>query len=133
MIVHRGYDVRVAGSHGHRIAASPRIAGGDRVVPLFLKLLEKGENRNPDRDHRVQRLVRFLDDGGIDMVESMTGAVALGAEGSRFRAAFAAPVPQFGPWLRFQSPLVKPSMQIVRIRLSLVPSNLRSRQAGDVT
>ena len=38
------------------------------------------------------------------------------------------PVPHFGPWLRFQSPLVKPDVRSYRIRLSPVPSDLRSRQ-----
>src|SRR5271154_5085919 len=40
------------------------------------------------------------------------------------------PVPQFGPWLRFQSPLVKPDVRISRIRLSPAPSNLRSWQVA---
>jgi hypothetical protein len=62
-------------------------------------------------------------------VESTTGAVAVGLEVSCSPAAFTMPVPyQFGPLLRFQSPLVKPDMQISRIRLSPVPSDLRSRQ-----
>jgi hypothetical protein len=40
------------------------------------------------------------------------------------------PVPQFGPWLRFQSPLVKPDMQIARIRLSPASSGFRARHVG---
>ena len=64
-------------------------------------------------------------------VESTTGAVAVGSEELPLSGGFRrAPVPQFGPWLRFQSPLVKPDVQISRIRLSPVPSNLRSRQVG---
>jgi hypothetical protein len=43
--------------------------------------------------------------------------VAVGLDDSCFPAAFALPVPYwFGPWLRFQSPLVKPDMQISRIK-----------------
>src|SRR5580704_17502848 len=61
-------------------------------------------------------------------VESTTGAVAVGLEGSRFPATFVLPVPYwFGPLLRFQSPLVKPDMQISRIRLSPAASSLRAR------
>src|ERR1700684_4266478 len=61
-------------------------------------------------------------------VESTTGAVAVGREGSCFPAAFVLPVPHwFGPLLRFQSPLVKPDMQISRIRLSPASSGLRAR------
>jgi len=40
------------------------------------------------------------------------------------------PVPQFGPLLRFQSPLVKPCKRISRTRLSPIPTGLRSRQVG---
>ncbi len=41
------------------------------------------------------------------------------------------PVPYVrGPLLRFQSPLVKPDVQIARIRLSPVSSGLRARQVG---
>ena len=36
-------------------------------------------------------------------------------------------------WLRFQSPLVKPDMQISRIRLSPASSSLRARQVGTAT
>src|ERR1019366_9565479 len=39
-------------------------------------------------------------------------------------------VPQFGPLLRFQSPLVKPGKRISRTRLSPIPSSLRSWQVG---
>jgi hypothetical protein len=40
-------------------------------------------------------------------VESTTGAVAVGPEEWLFAGSFRTlPVPQFGPWLRFQSPLV---------------------------
>src|SRR5271154_6639333 len=40
-------------------------------------------------------------------VESTTGAVAVGTEEWLFAGSFRTlPVPQFGPWLRFQSPLV---------------------------
>ena len=61
-------------------------------------------------------------------VESTTGAVAVGLEGSCFPATFVLPVPHwFGPLLRFQSPLVKPDMQISRIRLSPASSGLRAR------
>jgi hypothetical protein len=62
-------------------------------------------------------------------VESTTGAVAVGRKVSCSPAVFTLPVPyQFGPLPRFQSPLVKPDMQISRIRLSPIPSDLRSRQ-----
>src|SRR5271167_176307 len=61
-----------------------------------------------------------------DGVESTTGAVAVGHEEWLFAGSFRTlPVPQFGPWLRFQSPLVKPDVRISRIRLSPVRSNLR--------
>ena len=43
----------------------------------------------------------------------------------RFRVL---PVPQFGPLLRFQSPLVKLDVQITRIQLSPASSGLRARQ-----
>src|ERR1700722_241102 len=69
-----------------------------------------------------------------DGVESTTGAVAVGTEEWRFAGSFRTlPVPQFGPWLRFQSPLVKPDVRISRIRLSPVPSNLRSWQVAAVS
>jgi len=64
-------------------------------------------------------------------VESTTGAVAVGPEEWLFAGSFrTSPVPQFGPWLRFQSPLVKPDVRISRIRLSPVPSNPRSWQVA---
>src|SRR5271167_4295899 len=64
-------------------------------------------------------------------VESTTGAVAVGPEEWLFAGSFRTlPVPQFGPWLRFQSPLVKPDVRISRIRLSPVRSNLRSWQVA---
>src|SRR5271155_2931995 len=67
-------------------------------------------------------------------VESTTGAVAVGPEEWLFAGSFRTlPVPQFGPWLRFQSPLVKPDVRISRIRLSPVPSNLRSWQVAAVS
>ena len=60
--------------------------------------------------------------------------MAVGLEGSCFPATFVLPVPYwFGPLLRFQSLLVKPDMQISRIRLSPVPSNLRSCQVAAVS
>ena len=66
-----------------------------------------------------------------DGVELTTGAVAVGPEEWLFAGSFRTlPVPQFGPWLRFQSPLVKPDVRISRIRLSPVPSNLRSWQVA---
>jgi transposase-like protein len=69
-----------------------------------------------------------------DGVESTTGAVAVGTEEWLFAGSFRTlPVPQFGPWLRFQSPLVKPDVRISRIRLSPVPSNLRSWQVAAVS
>jgi hypothetical protein len=69
-----------------------------------------------------------------DGVESTTGAVAVGPEEWLFAGSFRTlPVPQFGPWLRFQSPLVKPDVRISRIRLSPVPSNLRSWQVAAVS
>ena len=50
------------------------------------------------------------------------------SRGSCFPATFALPVShRFGPLLRFQSPLVKPDMQISRIRLSPASSSLRAR------
>src|SRR5580704_10022198 len=60
-------------------------------------------------------------------VESKCGAVAVGR-------IYLFPPLSFGgaslirPWLRLHTPLVKPDVQISRIRLSPVPSNLRSRQ-----
>jgi hypothetical protein len=69
-----------------------------------------------------------------DGVESTTGAVAVGTEEWLFAGCFRTlPVPQFGPWLRFQSPLVKPDVRISRIQLSPVPSNLRSWQVAAVS
>jgi hypothetical protein len=45
-------------------------------------------------------------------VESTTGAVAVGREGSCCPTAFALPVPyQFGPLLRFLSPLIEPDVR----------------------
>ena len=71
---------------------------------------------------------------GACAVESTTGAVAVGPEEWLFAGSFRTlPVPQFGPWLRFQSPLVKPDVRISRIRLSPVPSNLRSWQVAAVS
>src|SRR3984893_3853768 len=60
-------------------------------------------------------------------VESRCGAVAVG------RTYLLPPLSSGGaslvqPWLRLHTPLVKPDMQISRIRLSPVPSDLRSRQ-----
>src|SRR3954462_11442668 len=64
-------------------------------------------------------------------VESTTGAVAVDPGEllltGRFRDV---PVPHSGPWLRFQSPLVKPDVRIARIRLSPASSSLRARQVG---
>src|SRR5690242_8678567 len=64
-------------------------------------------------------------------VESTTGAVAVGLRelplAGRFRDV---PVPHSRPWLRFQSPLVKPDVRISRIRLSPASSSLRARQVG---
>src|SRR5690242_4473305 len=64
-------------------------------------------------------------------VESTTGAVAVGLRelplAGRFRDV---PVPHSRPWLRFQSPLVKPDVRIARIRLSPASSSLRARQVG---
>jgi hypothetical protein len=51
-------------------------------------------------------------------VESTTGAVAVGREGSRCPTAFAPPVPyQFGPLLRFLSPLIEPDVRNYRINV----------------
>ena len=61
-------------------------------------------------------------------VESTTGAVAVGPEEWLFAGSFRTlPVPEFGPWLRFQSPLVKPDVRISRIRLSDKTSRCLSR------
>src|SRR5437588_9674629 len=64
-------------------------------------------------------------------VESTTGAVAVGLGElpltGRFRDV---PVPHSRPWLRFQSPLVKPDVRVARIRLSPASSSLRARQVG---
>ena len=59
-------------------------------------------------------------------VESTTGAVAVGRGGSCSRRLSPMPVPHSSPWLRFQSPLVEPDMQISRIRLSdeIMPSHV---------
>ena len=61
-------------------------------------------------------------------VESTTGAVAVGRGGSCSRRLSPMPVPHSSPWLRFQSPLVEPDMQISRIRLSdeIMPSPTES-------
>ena len=61
-------------------------------------------------------------------VESTTGAVAVGRGGSCSRRLSPIPVPHSSPWLRFQSPLVEPGMQISRIRLSgkIMPSPTES-------
>src|SRR6476620_10410731 len=65
----------------------------------------------------------------LNSVESTTGAVAVGREELLLSGGFRQmPVPHFGPWLRFQSPLVKPDVRSYRIRLSPIPSDLRSRQ-----
>ena len=57
-------------------------------------------------------------------VESTTGAVAVGKGGSCCRWLSPIPVPHSSPWLRFQSPLIEPDMQISSIRLSdeIMPS-----------
>ena len=56
-----------------------------------------------------------------DGVESTTGAVAVGAEEWLFAGCFRTlPVPQFGPWLRFQSPLVNPDVRICRVAQPLL-------------
>ena len=57
-------------------------------------------------------------------VESTTGAVAVGRGGRCSRRLSPIPVPHSSPWLRFQSPLVEPDMQISRIWLSdeIMPS-----------
>ena len=73
-----------------------------------------------------------MDDSGRDQgtdkirVESTTGAVAVGRGGSCSRRLSPMPVPHSSPWLRFQSPLVEPDMQISRIRLSdeIMPSHV---------
>src|ERR1700685_698294 len=71
----------------------------------------------------------FLTTDASSSVESTTGAVAVGRKVSCSPAGFTRPLPsQFGPLPRFQAPLVKPDMQISRIRLSPIPSDLRSRQ-----
>ena len=59
-------------------------------------------------------------------VESTTGAVAVGKGGSCCRRLSPIPVPHSSPWLRFQSPLIEPDMQISRIRLSdeIMPSHV---------
>ena len=50
-------------------------------------------------------------------VESTTGAVAIGVA-SLFPHLSVRGAPLAAPWLRFQSPLIEPDMQISRIRLS---------------
>ena len=62
------------------------------------------------------------------VVESTTGAVAVGRGGSCSWRLSPMPVPHSSPWLRFQSPLVGPDMQISRIRLSdeIMPSPTES-------
>jgi hypothetical protein len=85
-------------------------------------------------DHTAQPSMFLGSNAGMsagDGVESTTGAVAVGTEEWLFAGCFRTlPVPQFGPWLRFQSPLVKPDVRISRIQLSPVPSNLRCGFAG---
>src|SRR4051794_41307100 len=66
-------------------------------------------------------------------VESATGAVAVEPEELLLAGGFRPlPVPQFGPWLRLQSPLVKPDVRLARIRLSPASSSLRARQVATV-
>ena len=62
------------------------------------------------------------------LVESTTGAVAVGGGGSCSRRLSPLPVPHSSPWLRFQSPLVEPDVRISRIRLSdeIMPSPTES-------
>ena len=85
-------------------------------------------------DHTAPRSGSLGSNAGMsagDGVELTTGAVAVGPEEWLFAGSFrTSPVPQFGPWLRFQSPLVKPDVRISRIRLSPVPSNPRSWQVA---
>ena len=50
-------------------------------------------------------------------VESTTGAVAIGVASLLPRLSVRG-APLAAPWLRFQSPLIEPDMQISRIRLS---------------
>src|SRR4051812_49987794 len=66
-------------------------------------------------------------------VESATGAVAVEPEELLLAGGFRPlPVPQLGPWLRLQSPLVKPDVRLARIRLSPAASSLRARQVATV-
>src|SRR4051812_422840 len=66
-------------------------------------------------------------------VESATGAVAVEPEELLLAGGFRPlPVPQLGPWLRLQSPLVKPDVRLARIRLSPASSSLRARQVATV-
>src|ERR1700722_16399617 len=61
-------------------------------------------------DHTAPRSETLGSSAGVsagDGVESTTGAVAVGPEEWLFAGSFRTlPVPQFEPWLRFQSPLV---------------------------
>ena len=54
---------------------------------------------------------------GCRTVESTTGAVAIGVA-SLFPRLSVRGAPLATPWLRFQSPLIEPDVQISRIRLS---------------
>jgi hypothetical protein len=71
--------------------------------------------------------VHHLPPGTSSRVDDWRGGVSLPVGcWQRFRTA-----PQSGlAWLRLQSPLIKPDMQIPRIRLSPTSSGLRARQVG---
>jgi hypothetical protein len=67
------------------------------------------------------------------LVESTTGAVAVGREGSCCPTAFALPVPyQFGPLLRFLSPLIEPDVRNYRIKCGAPHFMRASRTYGSV-
>ena len=84
----------------------------------FLPIAMPFSVRNFDRRRRPRAFP------SPDSVESTTRAVAVGAGGSCCRRLSHLSVPHSPPWLRFQSPLIEPDMQISCIRLSdeIMPS-----------
>ena len=60
--------------------SEPGIAGGDRVVPLFLKLVEKGENEIPIEIIECQRR-RLLAQTGRGEEDQHTQGVAIAGQG----------------------------------------------------
>ena len=110
-------------NNGTKTHAKPR----PRSVSWWLLALKE---QSPGGSVRDLSLSRDGPNKGSDQigVESTTGAVAVGKGGSCCRWLSPIPVPHSSPWLRFQSPLIEPDMQISRIRLSdeIMPSPTES-------